>query len=73
MRIEATDGVVVIAPLEESETAQRVAGVCAGTIQLCRHTWGLAPPADCRIYVMTSPVGFFLRSATWPWRNGSWT
>jgi len=45
-----------------------IGGACEGAIRLAQDMWGLGPPEDCRIYVMTSWPGFVFRSAPWPWR-----
>jgi hypothetical protein len=53
---------------DEQDTADLIAGVCERAIQLAQEKWGLKPPEDCRIYVMTSWWGFVSQSAPWPWR-----
>lgn len=58
---------LVYAPGEE-ETAGLIHSACDQAIKLIRETWGLDPPDDCRIYVMTSWLGFIARSAPWPWK-----
>ena len=52
----------------EQETADLIAAVCERAVELTRATWGLEPPQECRIYVMTSWLGFVFQSAPWPWR-----
>jgi len=52
----------------EQGTADLIGGVCEKAIQLAQENWGLEPPEDCRIYVMTSWLGFVFQSAPWPWR-----
>ncbi len=54
-------------PGEES-TADQIAGACEEALALARKLWGLAPPPDCRILVMTSWQGFIFRSAPGVWR-----
>ena len=61
-------GVALIFDPEEGETADLIASACERALELCRESWGLGPPADCRIYVMTSWFRFFFRSSPWPWR-----
>lgn len=61
-------GVTLVYAAGEQETAELIAGTCARAIQLSQEEWGLGPPADCRIYVMTSWQGFLLQSAPWPWK-----
>lgn len=53
----------------EQETADLIGGACAEALRLIQDNWGLEAPRDCRIYVMTSWLGFFFRSAPWSWRT----
>ena len=52
----------------EQDTADLIGSACAKAIRLAQEIWGLGPPEDCRIYVMTSWFGFVFRSAPWHWR-----
>lgn len=52
----------------EQETADLIADTCAKAIRLAEENWGLGPPEDCRIHVMTSWFGFVFQSAPWSWR-----
>ncbi|MGD8760390.1 MAG: hypothetical protein PVJ07_09080 [Anaerolineales bacterium] len=52
----------------EQETADLIGRACDKAIQLAQGNWGLEPPEDCRIYVMTSWLGFVFQSAPWSWR-----
>lgn len=52
----------------EQKTADLIGAACERAIELAKETWGLGPPLDCRIYVMTSWLGFVFQSAPWPWR-----
>lgn len=52
----------------DQDTADLIGGVCEKAIQLAQENWGLEPPQDCRIYVMTSWLGFVFQSAPWSWR-----
>ncbi|MGB2897034.1 MAG: hypothetical protein WBB65_12810 [Anaerolineales bacterium] len=58
---------ILFAPGEQ-DTADLIGGTCEKAIQLAHENWGLGPPDDCRIYVMTSWLGFVFQSAPWPWR-----
>lgn len=58
---------LVYAPGEQ-DTADAIAGACQRAIQLAESSWGLRPPGDCRIYVMTSWWSFVFQSAPWSWR-----
>jgi hypothetical protein len=52
----------------EQDTVDLIGSACEKAIQLAQEMWGLGPPEDCRIYVMTSWWGFVFQSAPWPWR-----
>jgi len=52
----------------DEETASLIAGTCAEALRLARSLWGLGPPTECRLYVMTSWREFIFRSAPWPWK-----
>jgi len=53
---------------KETETADLIADTCEKAIQLAGEDWGLKPPQNCRIYVMTSWFGFVFHSAPWSWK-----
>lgn len=53
---------------EDAATAQVIAGACEETLRLAKDSWGLGPPLDCRLYVMTSWRDFVFRSTPWPWK-----
>lgn len=53
---------------EDESTAGVMAEACGQVLRLARAIWGLDPPADCRLYVMTSWRDFVFRSAPWPWK-----
>lgn len=61
-------GLVVVYDRSEQQTADLISKTCAKAIQLAQENWGLEPPEDCRIYVMTSWFGFVFQSAPWSWR-----
>ncbi|MDY7040861.1 MAG: hypothetical protein SVX38_08350, partial [Chloroflexota bacterium] len=52
----------------EQETADLIGDACAKAVRLIQENWELEPPEDCRIYVMTSWLGFIFQSAPWHWR-----
>ncbi len=68
MKTRAIGNVTVVFDPSEQDTADLIGGACDRAIQLAQEMWGLGPPEDCRIYVMTSWWGFVFRSAPWPWR-----
>ena len=51
----------------DQETAGWVADAAGQSLSVIRESWGLEPPADCRIYLMTSWRGFIADSAPWYW------
>jgi len=68
MELRVVGGIVVAFEPDEQKTAELIAGTCETAIRLVQESWGLEAPEDCRIYVMTSWLGFVFRSAPWPWR-----
>jgi len=70
MQIETTDGIKLVYKSDEAETAGWITGTIADAIRQAQDLWGLAPPQDCWVYVMTSPVGFVFQSAPWVYRLG---
>ena len=61
-------GVMLVFSPDEQATADLIAAACEEAIQLAREMWGLDPPENCRVHVMTSWLGFVFRSAPWAWR-----
>jgi hypothetical protein len=59
--------VLIYAPTEQG-TADLIGSACKRAIELISESWGLGAPDDCRIYVMTSWLGFVFQSAPWSWR-----
>jgi hypothetical protein len=53
---------------EDRSTAGVMAEACDEALRLAKASWGLDPPAACRLYVMTSWRDFVFRSAPWPWK-----
>ena len=68
MKSRTVAGVAVLINPDEQETVDLIGSACARAIQLSQELWGLGSPEDCRIYVMTSWLGFVFQSAPWPWR-----
>jgi hypothetical protein len=58
----------IIYSSKEKATADLIAEACEKSVQLADELWGLGPPPDCRIYVMTSWSGFILHSSPWTWK-----
>lgn len=68
MQQQMIDSLTLYYEPEEIETARLVGSACEAALQAISQSWGLKPPADCRIYVMTDPLRFFFQSAPWSWR-----
>jgi hypothetical protein len=68
MESRSVDNITLVYHPGEQETADLIGAVCERAVQLTQAIWGLAPPQECRIYVMTSWLGFAFQSAPWPWR-----
>jgi hypothetical protein len=68
MKSRTISGVTVVIDPDEQDTVDLISSACAKAIQLSQGVWGLGPPEDCRIYVMTSWSGFVFQSAPWHWR-----
>ncbi len=52
----------------ETATANLIAEAIEKSLRLAGELWGLDPPADCRIYVMTSWLGFIFHSSPFVWK-----
>ena len=68
MKSTTVSNVKVVYAIGEQGTADIIRGTCEKAIQLAWEMWGLKAPEDCRIYVMTSWLGFVFQSAPWAWR-----
>jgi hypothetical protein len=68
METERVDALTLYYDAAERETADLVAKACLRTLQVVQQHWRLTPPADCRVYVMTSWLRFMFHSAPWPSR-----
>jgi hypothetical protein len=53
---------------EEQKTADLISQTGEKAVQLAQESWGIAPPHDCRIYVMTSWMQFLRHSTPWSWK-----
>jgi hypothetical protein len=62
------NGVTIAPNPQEQETVQIIEQTCARSLQLAQEMWGLNPPQNCHIHVMTSWWRFFLRAAPWHWK-----
>jgi hypothetical protein len=62
------DGLTLFFEPAESEAADLVEEASRRSLDVIAATWGLAAPRDCRLYVMTSWLGFLVDSAPGGWR-----
>jgi hypothetical protein len=68
LKLRTISHVTLVFDPGEQDTADLIGGACAKAIRLIQESWGLKTPEDCRIYVMTSWLGFVFQSAPWHWR-----
>jgi hypothetical protein len=68
MEKRSIKGLTLFFDAKEQEAAELVGDACEQSVGLIHRLWGLAMPADCRVYVMTSWPSFLFHSAPWPWR-----
>ncbi len=52
----------------EEDLEALISAACNQALGAIRELWGLAPPPDCRVYVMTSWWKFFMDAAPWFWK-----
>ena len=68
MRSRTVSHITLMINRDEQDTVDLIGDACEKALQLAQEIWGLEPPEDCRIHVMTSWLGFVFQSAPWPWR-----
>jgi hypothetical protein len=68
MESRKVDGLILLYDSTESEAARIVEEACLRGMRVIEETWGLLPPEDCRVYIMTSWIQFLRASAPWGWR-----
>lgn len=61
-------GIPLFYPPGEEAAAHLIAEACDRSLLLARDRWGLAPPADCRVYVATDWRAFLFLSAPRYWK-----
>ena len=62
------NGLVLFFGAEEQDTVMLIRQACEKSMRLIQERWRLDTPKDCRVYIMTSWLGFMFRSAPWPWK-----
>ena len=68
MKSRTISGITLVIAPGEQDTANVIGSACGKAVSLIQKSWGLETPEDCRIYVMTSWLGFVFQSAPWHWR-----
>ncbi len=68
MEVMQINGLKLFYEPRDSEAVQPVRQACQRSIELIGLSWGLEPPHDCRVTIMTSLLGFTFGSAPWPWK-----
>jgi hypothetical protein len=63
LKTKNTGNIIVSYQPDEKVTAHLIGGSCEQSVRLSQNKWGLGPPQDCRIYVMTSWLGFVFQAA----------
>lgn len=64
----AINGLTLFFDDEEQDAVELISQACENTIHLLHERLGLDTPKDCRVYIMTSWLGFMFWSAPWPWK-----
>ena len=68
MNTKMPDSIRIIATPGEQDTEDLIRNTCSQALQIAQKMWGLEPPKNCEIFVMTSWLGFIFRSAPWSWK-----
>jgi hypothetical protein len=62
---ELCRGIRIINHPGEADLSGLIGSACAGSLETARDLWGLPPPRDCHLYVVTSWLDISFRSAPW--------
>ena len=68
MKTRAINHVTLMINDVEQDTVNLICGACEKALQHSKEIWGLEPPDDYPIHVMTSWLRFLGQSDLWPWR-----
>jgi hypothetical protein len=68
METISVDGLTLFFEANERDAAELIRRAAERSVRLIQECWGLEPPDDCRVYVLTSWLRFVFQSAPWPWR-----
>ncbi len=62
------DGLTICFDPADADSAGLAADACRRTLILLWDRYSLKPPADCRVYIMTSWQQFAFQASPWPWK-----
>jgi hypothetical protein len=62
---DKTHGIKIFNDTSDQDLTAVISSVCADALQVAQESWGLAPPRDCRIHVMTSWQQFYKQATPW--------
>lgn len=65
MEADPTLDLTLLHEEQDWKTAEVVGEVCRATTELLRDRWGIAPPDDCRVYLLDSWRRFMFHAAPW--------
>jgi hypothetical protein len=68
MQRTSIDGLTLYFRAEDQDTVELIRQACEKSTRLIQDHYGLDTPKDCRVYIMTSWLGFMFHSAPWPWK-----
>jgi len=68
MQRMSINGLTLYFGVEDQDTVAQIRQACEKSILLIQEHYGLDTPKDCRVYIMTSWLGFMFHSAPWPWK-----
>jgi hypothetical protein len=68
MQTMSTNGLALYFGTEDADTVALIRQACEKSQSLIQKHYELATPKDCRVYIMTSWLGFIFHSAPWPWK-----
>lgn len=62
---ELCRGIHIFNHPDEEDLTALISSACGGSLEAARDLWGLPPPRDCHIFVVTSWLDISFRSAPW--------
>jgi hypothetical protein len=68
MNVEKIAGMELFYDPAEQDAARIIGAAMEKSAALLSERWGLTPPRDCQVYVMTFWMSFLFQSAPWLWK-----